>query len=163
MLPIFIQVSFWKKLVCSSVRIRKYRKQINVALGLLINYNSSSKSSATLQYFKYHPSMFVGIMHILSKLLNYGKDRLYIEWRCVSVSLYFIHFSFFTQIIIIVLFCFPFFFSLFYFCLVCAVAIMGSQPQMSLALPCSALREGHWNTEATTIQLAQQGATGQAP
>lgn len=34
---------------------------------------------------------------------------------------------------------------------------MGSQPQMSLALPCSALREGHWNAEVTTKQLAQHG------
>lgn len=46
---------------------------------------------------------------------------------------------------------------------VCAVVIMGSQPQMSLALPCSALWEGHWCAEAATAQLAQQGAKGQAP
>lgn len=51
----------------------------------------------------------------------------------------------------------PLFLVCFFFCLVCAVVIMGSQPQMSLALPCSALREGHWNAEVTTKQLAQHG------
>lgn len=95
--------------------------------------------------------MFVGIIH---ELFNF--------WKSVSVSSYLIHFSFFTQSLFCFVFSF-FFLSLFYFCLVCAVAIMGSKPQMSMALPCSALREEHWNTEATTIQLAQQGATGQAP
>lgn len=38
---------------------------------------------------------------------------------------------------------------------------MGSQPQMSLALPCRALWEGRWGAEAATAQLAQLG--GQRP
>lgn len=58
--------------------------------------------------------------------------------RLIGLKLH--SFFFFTQIIIIVLLCFsPFAFSFLYFCLVCAVVIMGSQPQMSLALPCRAL------------------------
>lgn len=40
---------------------------------------------------------------------------------------------------------------------------MGSQPQMSLALPCRALWEGRWGAEVTTTQLAQRGVRGQAP
>lgn len=50
-----------------------------------------------------------------------------------------IHFSFSLRLLSLFCCVFPFVFSLFYFCLVCAVVIMGSQPQMSLALPCRAL------------------------
>lgn len=66
------------------------------------------------------------------------------------------------------MFLFSFAFFLFvclcYFCWVRAVVIMGSQPQMSLALPCRALWEGRWGAEVTAAaQLAQRGVRGQAP
>lgn len=85
--------------------------------------------------------MFVGIMHILFKCLNkiaYIKSEGVCECELVLHSFFFFHSDYYHCFVL-----FSLFFSLFYFCLVCAVAIMGSQPQMSLALPCSALREGH--------------------
>lgn len=89
----------------------------------------------------------------MTKLSHINSEGVWV-WRQSS---HFIHFSFSLRLLSLFCFAFPFVFSLFYFCSVCAVVIMGSQPQMSLALPCSALREGHWNAEVTTIQLAQHG------
>lgn len=155
--PRFILRKVW----CSGVRIRKYRKQMNIVLGLFIDDNLHLKSRAALEYFKYHVSLFAGIMHILFnilfKLLNNGNDRLCKQ--CLSIWVWArTSFIFLFSLRLLSLFCFVFpfsflfLFSLFYFCLVCAVAIMGSQPQMSLALPCSALREGlkHWGPYDTT-------------
>lgn len=56
--------------------------------------------------------------------------------RCHTPFIFLFHSDYYHCFVV---FFSPFVFSLFYFCLVCAVVIMGSQPQMSLALPCRAL------------------------
>lgn len=56
--------------------------------------------------------------------------------RCHTPFIFLFHSDYYHCFVVF----FPLFFSLVYFCLVCAIVIMGSQPQMSLALPCRALR-----------------------
>lgn len=68
------------------------------------------------------------VRQIMEKIQNKGKAD-----SCHTSFIFLFHSDYYHCFVVF------FSFSLFYFRLVCAVVIMGSQHQMSLALPCRAL------------------------
>lgn len=82
-------------------------------------------------------------LKVAFELMPLIRVRLIVILRCTSVrllgiilhSFFLCHLDYYHCFVVF----FPLFLVFFYFCFVCAVVIMGSQPQMSLALPCRAL------------------------